>query len=87
MFDSREYRKAMEAVVERFNGEMSKVRTGRAHPDMLGGIKVEAYGQFMPLNQVANVTIADATMLLITPKGIFKILLLLHLHLIPILKF
>ena len=34
---------------------------------MLSSIKVEAYGQYMPLNQVANVTIADATMLLITP--------------------
>lgn len=67
MFDSKEYRNKMEAVIERFKGEMAKVRTGRAHPDMLGGIKVEAYGQFMPLNQVANVTIADATMLLITP--------------------
>ena len=67
MFDSREYRKAMEAVVERFNGEMSKVRTGRAHPDMLGGVKVEAYGQYMPLNQVANITAADATLLVITP--------------------
>ena len=67
MFDSKEYRKAMEAVIERFNGEMAKVRTGRAHPDMLSGVKVEAYGQYMPLNQVANVTIADATMLLITP--------------------
>ncbi len=67
MFDSKEYRKAMEAVIERFKGEMQKVRTGRAHPDMLGGVKVEAYGQYMPLNQVANVTAADATMLLITP--------------------
>ena len=67
MFDSNEYRKAMEAVVERFKGEMSKVRTGRAHPDMIAGVKVEAYGQYMPLNQVANVTVADATMLLITP--------------------
>ena len=46
---------------------MKKVRTGRAHPDMLAGVKVEAYGQFMPLNQVANVTISDATMLLVTP--------------------
>ncbi|MBR1874953.1 ribosome recycling factor [Candidatus Saccharibacteria bacterium] len=67
MFDSKEYRKAMEAVIERFNGEMAKVRTGRAHPDMLAGVKVETYGQYMPLNQVANVTIADATMLLVTP--------------------
>lgn len=67
MFDSKEYRKAMEGVIERFNGEMAKVRTGRAHPDMLAGVKVEAYGQYMPLNQVANVTISDATMLLVTP--------------------
>ena len=67
MFDSKEYRVAYEAVIERFKNEMTKVRTGRAHPDMLSGIKVEAYGQYMPLNQVANVTVADATMLLVTP--------------------
>ena len=67
MFDTKEDRGKMESVVERFNSEMKKVRTGRAHPDMLAGIKVEAYGQFMPLNQVANVTAADATLLVITP--------------------
>ncbi len=67
MFDTNEDRKKMEAVIERFKDEMKKVRTGRAHPDMLSSLKVEAYGQFMPLNQVANVTAADATMLLVTP--------------------
>ena len=67
MFDTKEDRKKMESVVERFNTEMKKVRTGRAHPDMLAGIKVEAFGQFVPLNQVANVTAADATLLVITP--------------------
>ena len=67
MFDTKEEQKAMAAVIERFEGEMKKVRTGRAHPDMLAGVKVEAYGQWMPLNQVANVTAGDATMLLITP--------------------
>ncbi len=67
MFDSKEYRNEMEKAVERFKSEMQKVRTGRAHPDMLSSIKVEAYGQYMPLNQVANVTVGDATMLLITP--------------------
>lgn len=67
MFDTSKERKAMEEALQRFNDEMKKVRTGRAHPDMLSGIKVEAYGQFMPLNQVANVTAADGTMLLITP--------------------
>ena len=67
MFDYLEYQQAMESVIERFKSEMQKIRTGRAHPDMLASIKVEAYGQFMPLNQVANVTTGDATMLLITP--------------------
>ena len=67
MFDTKEDRKKMESVVERFNSEMKKVRTGRAHPDMLAGIKIEAFGQFLPLNQVANITAADATMLVITP--------------------
>lgn len=67
MFDTKEDCKKMEGVVERFKDEMKKVRTGRAHPDMLSGIKVEVYGQFMPLNQVSNVTAADATLLVVTP--------------------
>ena len=67
MFDTNEEKQKMTTVLTRFNDEMKKVRTGRAHPDMLSGVKVEAYGQFMPLNQVANVTISDATMLLVTP--------------------
>ena len=67
MFDTKEDRKKMEEIIERFKDEMKKVRTGRAHPDMLAGIKVECYGQYMPLNQVANITAADATLLVITP--------------------
>ena len=67
MFDTKEERAAMEETLNKFNEEMKKVRTGRAHPDMLSGIKVEAYGQFMPLNQVANITAADGTLLVITP--------------------
>ena len=67
MFDTNEDRKKMEGALERFKEEMKKVRTGRAHPDMLSGIKVEAYWQYMPLNQVANVTVGDATLLIVTP--------------------
>ena len=67
MFDISEDRKKMEGAVERFKDEMKKVRTGRAHPDMLTGIKVEVYGQYMPLNQVSNITAADATLLVVTP--------------------
>ena len=67
MFDTKEDRKKMESIIERFTDEMKKVRTGRAHPDMVSSVKVEVYGQFMPLNQVANITAADATLLVITP--------------------
>jgi len=67
MFDTKEERKKMDEIIERFKDEMKKVRTGRAHPDMLAGIKVEVYGQYMPLNQVANITAADATLLVVTP--------------------
>lgn len=67
MFDTKEDRKKMEDIITRFKDEMKKVRTGRAHPDMLSGIKVEVYGQFMPLNQTANITVADATLLVVTP--------------------
>lgn len=67
MFDTKEEKQQMEAILERFMGEMKKVRTGRAHPDMLDGIKAEAYGQWMPLNQIANITVGDATMLVVTP--------------------
>ena len=67
MYDTNELKTEMAAVLDRFNDAMKKVRTGRAHPDMLGSVKVEAYGQFMPLNQVANVTVSGASMLLVTP--------------------
>lgn len=67
MFDTKEDRSKMEGIVQRFKDEMKKVRTGRAHPDMLSGVKVEVYGQFMPLNQAANITAADATLLVVTP--------------------
>ena len=67
MFDSTEYKTSMEKVIDRFKEEMKKVRTGRAHPDMLSGVKVEAYGQWMPLNQVANITASGATLIVVTP--------------------
>lgn len=67
MFDTDKYKKQMEEAINKFKEELKKVRTGRAHPDMLAGVKVEAYGQWMPLNQVANVTVSGATMLLVTP--------------------
>lgn len=67
MFDTDEYELKMQAAVEHFEAELKKVRTGRAHPTMLDGIQVEAYGALVPLNQVANVTAPEPQMLLISP--------------------
>ena len=67
MFNTDEYELRMQGVTAHFQAELAKVRTGRAHPGMLDGIKVEAYGAEMPLNQVANVTAPEAQLLQITP--------------------
>ena len=47
--------------------EFKKLRTGRAHPSMLDGVVVEAYGTQMPLIQVGTVTTPEAQLLQITP--------------------
>lgn len=67
MFDTKPYEVKMQGAFSHFEEELKKVRTGRAHAGMLDGVQVEAYGSFMPLNQVANVTAAEAQMLLVTP--------------------
>ncbi len=54
-------------AVEHFKEDLKKVRTGRAHPSMLDGIVVEAYGTPMPLVQVASVSTPEAQLLQITP--------------------
>jgi ribosome recycling factor len=67
MFDNTPYENRFSAAVAHFQEELKKVRTGRAHPSMLDSIQVEAYGQRMPLNQVANVTAPEAQLLTVTP--------------------
>jgi len=67
VFDVGVYKSKMGSVIEHFEDELKKVRTGRAHPDMLDGIMVEAYGTKMPLNQVANITVPEPQLLQITP--------------------
>lgn len=51
----------------RFLDELKKIRTGRAHPSMLDGVTVEAYGTKMPLIQTASITAPEAQLLQITP--------------------
>ncbi|MDR1032429.1 MAG: ribosome recycling factor [Candidatus Nomurabacteria bacterium] len=67
MFNLDSHEKRMKDALEHFKVEMNKVRTGRAHPSMLDSLRVEVYGAKMPLNQVANVTAPEASMILITP--------------------
>jgi len=67
MFDTKSYENKFDAVVAHFIEELKKVRTGRAHPSQLDGIKVEVYGTSLPINQVANISAPEAQMLLVTP--------------------
>lgn len=67
MFNTKHYEDRMSASVAHFQDELKKVRTGRAHPSMLDSVHVEAYGQKMPLNQVANVVAPEPQLLTITP--------------------
>lgn len=57
----------MHKSIDAFKHEMSKLRTGRAHPSLLEHIRVDYYGNETPLSQVSNVTIGDARTLVITP--------------------
>ncbi len=57
----------MAKCVESLKGELTKVRTGRAHPSLLDHLKVSYYGTPTPLNQVANVNVEDARTLSIQP--------------------
>jgi len=56
----------MEKSVDALKSQLTKVRTGRAHPSLLDGIQVSYYGADTPLRQVANVSIEDSRTLAIT---------------------
>jgi ribosome recycling factor len=72
----------MAKCVQSFVADLKKLRTGRAHPSLVENLKVDYYGNEMPLNQVANISLEDARTILITPwdkqavqaveKAIFK---------------
>jgi ribosome recycling factor len=59
--------KKFQLALEHFHEELKKIRTGRAHPNMLDSVQVEAYGVAMPLNQVATVTAPEAQLIQISP--------------------
>lgn len=57
----------MEKAVEDFRKELASVRTGRANAAILDHVRVDYHGTPMPVNQLGNVTVPDATMLVISP--------------------
>lgn len=54
-------------AISYFDDELKRLRTGRAQPGMLDGIKAEAYGQEMPLLQLATITAPEPQLLQVTP--------------------
>ena len=56
MFDEKSYSLKMDKAIEVFSKELSSLRTGRANSAMLDLIKVDVYGQQMPINQVGSIT-------------------------------
>jgi ribosome recycling factor len=64
----------MDASLDSFKKELAGLRTGRANVSMLEPVMVEAYGNYMPLNQVGTVSVAEARMLTVQvwDKGMAK---------------
>ena len=60
MFESKTYNQKMDKTIEVFNKELSSLRTGRANANMLDLVKVDVYGQKMPINQLGTITTPEA---------------------------
>jgi len=63
MFNENNYLQKMIKTFEVFTKELSSLRTGRANASMLDIVKVDVYGQKMPINQLASITTPDARMI------------------------
>ena len=63
MFDEKSYSLKMDKAIEVFSKELSSLRTGRANASMLDLIKVDVYGQQMPINQIGSITTPEPRMI------------------------
>ena len=63
MFDDKSYSLKMDKTIEVFTKELSSLRTGRANSAMLDLVKVDVYGQQMPINQVGSITTPEPRMI------------------------
>ncbi len=68
----KDSRSAMDKSLESSKRELSSIRTGKASVNLLDTVRVDAYGQSMPLNQVASVSAPEPRLLAVTPwdKGL-----------------
>jgi ribosome recycling factor len=63
MFDEKSYSLKMDKTIEVFGKELSSLRTGRANAAMLDLVKVDVYGQKMPINQIGSITTPEPRMI------------------------
>mgnify|MGYP002816815805 CR=1 FL=1 len=63
MFNSQNYNQKMDKTIEVFNKELGSLRTGRANANMLDLVKVDVYGQKMPINQLGTITTPEPRMI------------------------
>ncbi len=63
MFNVQSYNQKMDKTIDVFNKELGTLRTGRANASMLDLVKVDVYGQKMPINQIGTITIPEARMI------------------------
>ena len=63
MFDEKSYSLKMDKTIEVFTKELSSLRTGRANAGMLDLVKVDVYGQLMPINQIGSITTPEPRMI------------------------
>ncbi len=63
MFDDKSYSVKMDKTIDVFTKELSSLRTGRANSAMLDLVKVDVYGQQMPINQVGSITTPEPRMI------------------------
>jgi ribosome recycling factor len=63
MFDEKSYNLKMDKAIEVFSKELTSLRTGRANAAMLDLVKVDVYGQQMPINQVGSITTPESRMI------------------------
>ena len=63
MFDEKSHNLKMDKSIEAFTKELASLRTGRANAAMLDLVKVDVYGQQMPINQIGSITTPEPRMI------------------------